>query len=262
MIVIKKFYDISNEKENDNNESLIESNIYDFLKDFKFITYYIIENQKYNDLSKNTALHPIDVVFCIEKKCLIIEHIEVLNVKNIINNLKILQISIINANRNPIIFQKDSKEEALEEIQKFCSSYYSEINNNQFVKKTIYPIAGYIIRRHFYPTNYFEDQSFFHFYSTEENNYQTNLQDFFFSNKDMESIDNLSLTNESQKEICLKEFKETDFISLRSVFTNENYFFELVIHIESFYIFLMKKVQCKEKINNNPIFRKEFEHEI
>lgn len=67
MIVIKKFYDISNEKENDNNESLIESNIYDFLKDFKFITYYIIENQKYNDLSKNTALHPIDVVFCIEK---------------------------------------------------------------------------------------------------------------------------------------------------------------------------------------------------
>lgn len=72
------------------------------------------------------------------------------------------KISIINVNKESI---DDSKEEELakREITNFCDNFQNEIKQNFFVKNTISPIVCYLIRRYFYPTEYFKDASFFDF---------------------------------------------------------------------------------------------------
>ena len=63
-----------------------------------------------------------------------------------------------------------------EEIDNFCFNFISEIKVNNFVKDTIYPLAGYIIRSFFYPAYFFEDPSFFIFDENNNNLYEIQIR--------------------------------------------------------------------------------------
>ena len=132
----------------DDKENLIEPFIYNSLKDYKFITYYMIDkHESQNDqiISSNSSSHPIDVIFCVEQKCLIIKKIKISTIIKIINKLKAAQASIINITRKSSIFTKDLiEEETLDFIDNFCLRFRDQINKKKYIKKTIFPLVGYI----------------------------------------------------------------------------------------------------------------------
>ena len=141
-----------------------------FLKNFKFITYYI--NNKTSLILQNQPNPKIKTdikqifqfsyaVFCVEGKCLIIPQISIPKAIEIIEELKKHNISMIDASEN--YNYKPSQDHIKEEIENFCSYFKSEILRNDFVRLTISSIACYMIRRFFYPTDYFIDKSFFSF---------------------------------------------------------------------------------------------------
>ena len=54
--------------------------------------------------------------------------------------------------------------DAKEEIQEFCLKFGKTIiNSNYFVSYTINSIIGYLIRRHYFPSDYFKNTEFFYF---------------------------------------------------------------------------------------------------
>ena len=130
---------------NDDKEISIEPFIYNFLKDYKFITYYLIdkhESQNNPIIPSNSSSHPIDIVFCVEQKCLIIKKIKISTIIKIINKLKSTQISIINVNDNSSIFTKDLIEtETLDYIDNFCLNFRNQIRKTKFIKNTIFPLV-------------------------------------------------------------------------------------------------------------------------
>ena len=253
------------------------------------------------------------------------------------------------------------QEEIKEEINNFCFHFKKEIIKNDFVKHTIPSLSGYLIRRFFYPTEYFKDPSFFSFDQmiSKEQKLKKELKKVIFSNLDeivdknknesnnseeeeeeykYEEIDNqeesfadinfeeLENFNENEEEeeveeeeveeeefddsdddgndlnlkteknnnkndedidekeifdrsfvnnnnltsinneifdtfycnndINVKQFQSDDFIILRTLYVNNLASFHLVIHIESLYIFMMKK------FINTTGFSKEIDHEI
>ena len=119
---------------------------------------------------KNVNDNLFNAVLCVEKHCLIIEQINFTFFKEIIQKLKAQEVALINLSN---IHDDESVEtleesQAKEETDNFCSMFIKEVNQNDFVKLTINPILGYVIRRFFYPTKYFKDPSFFIF---DEKNY-------------------------------------------------------------------------------------------
>ena len=161
-------FEIIKDKSDNHNNSQVESYLYNFLNDFKFIVYHITSNfENLNKIfppqNKNSPPQNIDVVFCVESKCIIIEKINSLAVFKIISKLKEQKISLIDiSSTSSNLYNNEIKEE----INNFCLHFKDEIKNNKIVKIAISPIAGYFIRRYFYPTNYFKDQSFFIFKQT------------------------------------------------------------------------------------------------
>lgn len=141
-------------KDCDQNQNGLENNIFDFLKGFKFITCELT----------NLSGKYIDAIFCVEGKCLIIESIEINKIKTITkivkeNGSSIINVSCLNTNSD----ENSINNEIKEEINNFCKKFKSGINNNEFVRLTISSIACYIIRRYFYPTEYFNNHQFFYF---------------------------------------------------------------------------------------------------
>lgn len=122
-----------------------------YFKKNKFLFYHICNNQSQMNIGTDSRL--IDAIICVENYCVILEQIKSILFKDIINNLQKEKISILNANDDLI----------KEEISNFCSHFQKQIDNNSFVKSTINSIAGFLIRRFFYPTNYFKNSSFFSF---------------------------------------------------------------------------------------------------
>ena len=222
--------------------------IANYLKNYKFITYYVI---------RNSESQLVDVSLCIEEKCLIIERIEFKYFKKIINILNKIEISTINVNNDFSKCEEIKKEnEVNEEINNFILKFRQKIVNNEFVKITIRPIIGYLIRRFFYPTNFFKDTSFFSFNLTpdsKEQELRTLITDLLFTNKMFKvNINNIKLhkilyeIKISKEEINsttkhLLEFQKEDFIILRKIYNNNRYVFNLVIHLKSLYIFMMKE---------------------
>ena len=51
------------------------------------------------------------------------------------------------------------------------------------------------------------------------------------------------------KEVKYKEFNENDFIKLKLIYSNGQCFFYLVIHRETLYIFMMKKLYESDEID-------------
>lgn len=103
-------------------------------------------------------------------KFLITEQNNLSVIKSLINKLQDKEITVLNAGPKFDILEKTSSEKWLkEEIDNFCHDFQSEINQNEFVKATISPVAGKIIRRFFYPSHYFKYSSFFNFYKKKKN---------------------------------------------------------------------------------------------
>lgn len=262
--VIKKIYSkfsfLILEKQSNNDKT--ESYLLNYLKNYKFATYYLTKANNHNEhvqtkkSDQNSCFEnqETDAIIAIEDKCLIIEQINPFLINNIITTLQTQQIIILNTRMTT-----NSNKESIEEIDNFCSSFDQEIRNNYFVKKTIRPLIGYLIRRYFYPTDYFSDSSFFNFKQinkSKEKDLKEKLYQILEIDGEKDPIepkltkainDFKEYNNDNRK---IEEFENKEFIVLRIIHVNVEYYFSLVIHLESFYIFMMKKTLYKRAIKN------------
>ncbi|KAK8841907.1 hypothetical protein M9Y10_026859 [Tritrichomonas musculus] len=240
--------------------------LFSYLKSFKFITFHFSDKPSVFQTSGgfNSKNYFVNIIICVEGECLIVEHVAYEPIVKLIKQLKEINISIINVSTINFKLEQEQNEKerelfeegAKEEIKSFCLHFSQEIKKNEFVRYTIYSIIGFIIRRHFYPTDYFKDKSFFNFNctkDTKENDMKSILTNFFsFENK--EKIDQLKI--ESTDQIKIQNFQKTDFVNLRSFYSNSMASFKLVIHLESLNIFMIKEFfVCEEN-------RKEIDREI
>ena len=91
---------------------------------------------------------------------------------------------MINVSCKKIIDQA-SNEEANEEVNSFCDYFQNEIYKNYFIELTIRSISCFLIRRFFYPYEYFKNQSFFNFETYDKikkQNIKTNIHNLLFTN--------------------------------------------------------------------------------
>lgn len=236
-------------KTNDNTDYFkrIEDFLYNYLRNFKFIVYFEnvgqINNSKKDDLSIK-----LEAILCLEKECIIIENIPKFTITKIIDKLENQRVSLIKINT-----ALKNTTEIIEEFESVHNYIWSrEIQSNEFVQKTIKPITTFLIRRFFYPSNFFKDQSFFNFNLTcnlKEKNIKEKLSQILFYNG---TINNnlvyqeiIEMINQRETIPKIRDFKEDEFIKLRSFITNDpnkQFFIYLVLHIESLHLFVMKKV--------------------
>lgn len=197
----------------------------DFLKEFKFITYFIDNNQN---------RQKYDLIICAEGICFIILEVNYDIINEIINDLKNNHISILNASNNNLFFKKTKEEEEFNtEINNFClhKNLRFDIQTNKFVKLTIRALSGFLIRSYFYPT-------------------------YFFTKNPLFECKKTNFSHEIQYE----EFAESDFIFLRCVESRNKAFFNLVFHIKKFRIFMMKKIRNEIEFQHEINFCKNYRH--
>ena len=240
----------------------IRSFLYNYLKEFKFITYCLtkrnetkgnstIINEKENSTSNKGLNQEIDIIFCVECHCIIIERIDLQLIKTIIDNLGSNKCSMINV--GPKI-EKEPRESIYfavkEEISGFCNHLIiqKEILNNDFVELTIPPIIGYMIRRYFQPSNYFKDPSFFvfdNFQNKNEKRIKKKLTELFESGIDVKGQMIKTIVNEIKnsnfENTKYRNFKNEDLIILRKIVSTQEAHFYITIHLSSLYVFLLKK---------------------
>ena len=152
---------LNNSDEIDNKNDLIHSFLLNYFINFKFITCGYTKIKKDSDKfqilnQKNSS--KVDAIICVEGKCIIIEDIEFELIELILQETKSALINISNQTKDDKLMTNVN-----EEIKNFSSLFKNEIKNNSFVHDTISPIVCYLIRRYFYPSNFFKDKSFFKF---------------------------------------------------------------------------------------------------
>ena len=274
------YFTFSNENQANINSDTQNMNTYveyffDYLQCFKFITFQISDTKNMNS-NYDASKQIINVSVCFEGKCLIIERIYIDLFKKIIEKLKKAKISMINYSLNYDIIEKEEEDYneiyANEEVSNFCDNFVQIIKKNLFVQTTIKSIIGYLIRRHFYPTEYFKDSSFFQFSDQEhfkEQEFKTKLNNLLFIQKEKINLNILSqffnenkISNETNNndQIIYQDFREEDFIVLRNIESKERAIYYLVIHKESLYIFLMKKLYENFDFNREIDFCKNYSH--
>lgn len=192
--------------------------------DYSLIAFKI---SNFNNNSNDT-----NAIICVENLCYIIESIK----KDIILSfLKKTKSSLVNAGDEMLEVERISDySKSQREIQHFCDSFKRHIIKNQFVKMTICPIIAYIIRRHFYPTSFFKDPSFFSFKNKRT---KTSSSILSLSTKEIQSEIEKEIKDD---EINFVKFEQKDFVVLRDL-NSSNATFQLVIHKESLNIFIMKR---------------------
>lgn len=134
-------------------------------------------------------------------------------------------------------------------------------------------LIGYLIRRFYYPSKYFKDPSFFIFENTNkinENKIKTKIDDFLSSPTKNEELlflklmliinDINQMKNEETDKIKIRDFHEDDFVILRTLNTRKNTFFYFVIHLDSFYTFMMKKIVNSDKNEREINFCQNYHH--
>ena len=257
------------------NLAKIEKYLFDYLNKFNFITYEFTNNEeslipktknkKHEKQIPNLTTQKVNVIMCVEKKCLIIKEIDYAIISKIIKKIKSHQISMINVSNKFNHTEKLMPQEyqAKEEIDRFINYFHREIKNNDFIDFTIRPILGFLIRRFFYPTSYFEDPSFFMYEEGNKFNEQEmkrNLIQALYSKSGKQfnyNINQITRTiNEMKKSNVIQEFQKEEFIILRTLHGTYKANFYLVIHIKSLHIFMMKESEFNE------YGIKEIEHEI
>ena len=230
-------------------------NLFIYLVNFKFITFYI-DKEKFN------VNYKINCIFCIEGECIIIEEVVIDTLNNLIQKLVKHQISLINLSDRSIIAMEPHND-AKEEVKKFCKQFIYEIMKNDFLNYTIKPIVGYLIRRYFYPSNYFRDKSFFNFEQviSNEQSIKIKIKQFLFDDNIFRLFDDIiedtKIFEKQRNDIknSTQMFNEEDFIILRDIYSKNDFgFYYLVMHKESLYLFMMKKFD-KSIVNEKDIQR-------
>ena len=239
-----------------------------FLKDFQFITFnfhnIIIKSEKDSNDDRKLFFSTTNIVVCIENKCIIIDQISNSEINKIIQNLRKDGISILNVGTKKSIIIEENQ--SYEEVNNFCLYFLDEINSNKFVEITIKSIAGFLIRRYFYPSCYFKNPSFFTFYKTKETEIKSKIDNYLFKTNLNNYIDNIDefkseIVDDIKEEISnfkqfkIKDFQENDFIFLRTIYANEKAILKLIIHIESLYVFMLKKLNTQDITEEKDIQR-------
>lgn len=224
----------------------------DFLEDIRFISY---------DYSETYSLGTI----CFEGNCIIINS----NEETISNVLKNLNVSIINICQSTTNLNKNQNDLlATTEVNNFCKYFENDIELNEFVSLTIRSVATFIIRRHFYPSSFFKDASFFEFdkgIQSYEHDNKKRLYNIFKYDNDLSFKNGLRQfihtiykkkihdlkTNQNNNDLA--NFVKSDFIILRGLYSDENSSYELAIHKNSLYIFMIhlsnENIYQEEEIN-------------
>lgn len=232
-------------------ERLIESYLYNTLKEFKFMVIQLITNSIFSKNSdhkdKIYSNHVVDVVICTEGKFFIIESI-----------YKDLIIKIINLTKASIINLSDNNNQDInDEIRSFFIFSSLSLIKNSFFKATIDPIATYLIRRYYYPSYFFKDPSFFifdpKFYNDDSQILQKQFVSSLFDKKDMSSFINSCQMNNNNNKPNIHYFDENEFIKLRSVHKGKTEYYYLVMHRESLYIFILKVPNYPRETSYNEI---------
>lgn len=170
---------------------------------------------------------------CVEKKCFFIKTVDV--------NIILQIIKQTNSFCTKIDVDDFSDEKENEDIEKFVAHFQRIVKSNNFILRTIYSIAAYMIRRYFHPSNFFSDSSFFGFDSLTKKNSCKRNNIFELLNDDIQENLEYSLTN----------YKEEEFIKLKLIYHNTLANFYIVIHVVNFHVFMMKKMKNSyEKYSN------------
>lgn len=227
-------------KDNQYDDHDYESNLIDIIKQFKFTVLktsnmnYSVKSLKCQDPFNNFFFF----VICAEKHCFIIKNIEMSSITRIINQLYITKLNESFVILDSIPGIKATKDITVikEEINSFINPFKRNLPKNEYIQNTIYPMTAYLIRRFYYPSHFFDDPSF-----------------FSYSNLDNEQIIDLSLfsTEQIQKryekeanihntENKIHYFYPHDFIKLRTVSSSNKSILYLVLHIKTFYLFVLK----------------------
>ncbi|KAK8857492.1 hypothetical protein M9Y10_015897 [Tritrichomonas musculus] len=235
--------EVPNENNEDKSNSIIERHLFEILQNFRFMTYCIYNpNQQNQNNKSNTISDLVNVIICVEHNCLIIDHIKLDVINRIFSKLKKLNFSLINVSDG--IPDDLNEMHAKEEIQNFCEKLQLyEIYKNGFIQNLTASIVGYLIRRYFYPSDYFMNSSFFDFQESNEDQFRkeffNHLNSEDYNIKNYEKIKEKYLEKEINKP---NEFQEKEFIILRTIISNEKASFYLAIHIQSLHVFMMKKL--------------------
>lgn len=217
---------------------IIKSFILNYIKEFKFLVFEVWSN-KNDDIEQ---LQKSDLIICIEKQCLIIESINKNDIMDIFQNCKSNYIEI---NFEDYNLSKE-KDNIKKEINSFSKMFKKLISTNIFVKKTIHTIAAFSIRKYFYPSSFFLDNSFFK---------KDQIDDLESPNMDTILLKVQKDKQSMNIETIIQEFNESDFIKLRLITSNSYSSFYLVINTNNFHIYMMKRL-------NNFYDFKSIEHEI
>lgn len=251
----------NNDAENQPNQYIINY-LLEYLHDFKIITYRInisdISEISASKSNNDTSTQKVNTIICVESKCLLIEEIELELINQIINQLKKLNITVLDTNLqfNRIIKSVNERSDRIEnyekEIYNFCKNFQDEIIKNIFVQTTILPITCYLIQRYFYPTCYFKDPSFFIFNQQKnepiEEEIIRKIDEFFqLKNSKRNQANSQKLldliykkSNSNNEPNHIQHFDINDFIELRSIKSDSKSKCKLGIHINSLHIFLFK----------------------
>ena len=195
-----------------------QKNIIDSLNEHKFATIKISSFKESN----------FNLVICLEKVCILIISISKNSILNIIKQIK-SSLIIIHSDL-PEVQQSTEDSLARSEVDSFYTKFTKAIESNKFIKFTIHPVLSYLIRRFFYPTDFFKDPSFFSFQLSE-------------SKKNAFKDENNDTT--PNKFLCEK------IIPLRCIKSGNSTSLKLVFYLDSLYIFVMKSVSSAPSVSNN-----------
>ena len=226
-----------------NKKSFI-ANMIDFLNDYMFITYYKIPSTFFVDDNNDIS----DFVICVEKICIIIKSVSETSINDI---FKEINGTSINTNE-----PRDANISL--EIENFHRSFFPKMEKNRFVEITIDPVICYLIRRFYCPSNFFKDKSFFSLKEKSES-FESKFKDkvdFLFKKENQSGLHILpyhlgSILKEAEEKSRenqeieekneLIEFKEKDFIFLRTLYSGGSSTINLVMHVDNLRLFVKKK---------------------
>lgn len=227
------------------------------LKNFKFMTYEvskepIIKTNFYN-------IENFNIKFCSENNYYIIQNINESLTKMIINKLEESSVSLINYSKdNKNNFFTDNKNfDAIDEATSFIEYYRKKIENIQFIKNTLKILAGYLIRRFYCPSDFFNNQSFFSFDENEEDSFENYFKKNYTNLHKSECINENKIQSflfntfnhcintkyiDHQNQYNTYEFHEDEFIYLRNIYQNKIFVYNLYFHKKKQYIFAIKLI--------------------
>ena len=217
-------------------EDLIKTFLFNYLKVYKFITYDVAKSKE--DLDNQYK----DLIACVEEECIIIESIPNILIPELFQKTNAIAINVTHN-------QLDDNQKV--EIESFINYCKRHLVKNSFVRKTFRAIVSYIIRRYYYPSHFFKNDSFFSFNPGTvscEQSIKADLTDLFqiqnekelkykfpqISNSIKEKIN--VQHQEKSDEPQIYNFQESEFIKLRPL----NKSIHLVIHKKTLFLCAMK----------------------